>query len=231
MQTDHAPLRHLPNQASVNSRVWKWINILQGYDLKLRHIPSKKNPAESLSQQHFADACKQRIEVKEEEKDLVSVLRIKPHATNEDIQNALSKIFVGKDSEIDAVSIVNADQAQDQNQRSDTVEQPDGPEPTAHLLVLSSTVRLDADLKERMKAALSTEYPYSEILQELESEREVTRGREKFNFHNGLLFQHLSRSVNDNEEFWRVVVPNDQNIKTTILTELHSVPYAGHPGF
>ena len=78
VQTDHAPLRHLPNQASVNSRVWKWINILQGYDLELRHIPGKKNPADSLSGQHFADACKQRIEVKEEEKDLVSVLRIKP---------------------------------------------------------------------------------------------------------------------------------------------------------
>ena len=231
VQTDHAPLRHLPNQASVNSRVWKWINILQGYDLELRHIPGKKNPADSLSRQHFADACKQRIEVKEEEKDLVSVLRIKPQATNDDIQNALSRIFAGKESKSDAVSIVNTDQAQDQNQRADTVDQSDGPEPTAHLSVLSSAVRLEPDLKERMKAALSTEYPYSEILQELESEREVTRGREKFHLRNGLLFRHLSGNVNDDEEFWRVVVPDDQNIKTTILTELHSVPYAGHPGF
>ena len=82
-----------------------------------------------------------------------------------------------------------------------------------------------------MKTALSTEYPYSEILQELESEREVTRGREKFHLRNGLLFRHLSGNVMENEEFWRVVVPDDQNIKTTILTELHSVPYAGHPGF
>ena len=113
VQTDHAPLRHLPNQASVNSRVWKWINILQGYDLELRHIPGKKNPADSLSRQHFADACKQRIEVKEEKKDLVSVLRIKPQATNEDIQNALSRIFASKETESDAVSIINADQAQD----------------------------------------------------------------------------------------------------------------------
>ena len=36
IQTDHAPLRHLPNQASVNSRVWKWISILQGYNLEIR---------------------------------------------------------------------------------------------------------------------------------------------------------------------------------------------------
>ena len=30
IQTDHAPLRHLSNQASVNTRIWKWINIMQG---------------------------------------------------------------------------------------------------------------------------------------------------------------------------------------------------------
>ena len=35
IQTDHAPLHHLPNQASVNSRVWKWISILQGYNLEI----------------------------------------------------------------------------------------------------------------------------------------------------------------------------------------------------
>ena len=28
IQTDHAPLRHLPNQTSVNSRVWRWLSIL-----------------------------------------------------------------------------------------------------------------------------------------------------------------------------------------------------------
>ena len=28
IQTDHAPLRHLPNQASVNTHVWKWINLM-----------------------------------------------------------------------------------------------------------------------------------------------------------------------------------------------------------
>ena len=78
---------------------------------------------------------------------------------------------------------------------------------------------------------MSTEYPYSEILQELESEREVTRGSEKFRVQQGLLVRHLSGIVKDDESFWRVVVPDDQNIKTTIMTELHSVPYAGHPGF
>ena len=75
------------------------MNILQGYDLEMRHIPGKKNPADSLSRQHFADACIQRREVKEEEEDMVKVLRVKPHATNEEIQDVLSKIFSGRDAE------------------------------------------------------------------------------------------------------------------------------------
>ena len=70
MQTDHVPLRHLPNQASVNSRIWKWINILQGYDLELHHILGKKNPAGSLQHQHFAKAYTQQLEVKEEKERL-----------------------------------------------------------------------------------------------------------------------------------------------------------------
>ena len=35
IQVDHVPLGHLPNQASVNARIWKWINLMQGYDLEI----------------------------------------------------------------------------------------------------------------------------------------------------------------------------------------------------
>ena len=49
IQTDHAPLRHLPNQASVNALIWKWINVMQGYNLEIRHIPGKRNPTNTLS--------------------------------------------------------------------------------------------------------------------------------------------------------------------------------------
>ena len=56
IQTDHAPLRHLPNQASVNARIWKWINVMQGYNLEIRHIPGKRNPADTLSRQDKKDA-------------------------------------------------------------------------------------------------------------------------------------------------------------------------------
>ena len=49
VRTDHSTLRHLPSQASVNARVWKWLAIMQGYDLDIQHIPGKVNPADHLS--------------------------------------------------------------------------------------------------------------------------------------------------------------------------------------
>ena len=239
VQTDHAPIRHLPNQVSVNSRIWKWINILQGYDLEMRHISGKKNPADSLSRQHFEDACAQRREVKEEEEDMVRVLRVKPHATNEEIQDALSKIFSGRDTESESSS--SSDQFKPKSKNSmyliqpesetDTKRQSDGPEPTAQLSVLSSAVKLEQQLKDQIRSVLSTEFPYSATLNELESEREVTRVREKFRMQNVLLVGHFSGNRSTDESFWRIEVPDDQNIKATIMTELHSVPCAGHPGF
>ena len=168
---------------------------------------------------------------------MVKVLRVKPHATNEEIQDVLSKIFSGRDAETEFNS--ESDQFKSKTQdsvhliqsESESAVQSDGPEPTAQLSVMRSTVKLDAQLREEIKTVLSTEYPYSELLHELESQSEVTRGSEKFRLRNSLLVRHMSGSVRDSESFWRIVVPDDQNIKNTIMTEIHSVPYAGHPGF
>ena len=38
--------------------------------------------------------------MKEEEEDMVRVLRVKHHATNEEIQDALSKVFSGRGAEV-----------------------------------------------------------------------------------------------------------------------------------
>ena len=58
VQTDHSSLRHLPNQPSVNRRIWKWLSTLQGYDIEIRHIPGKINPADTLTRQHWAGDSK-----------------------------------------------------------------------------------------------------------------------------------------------------------------------------
>ena len=93
IQTDHAPLRHLPNQASVNSRVWKWINILQGYNLEIRHIPGKRNPADTLSRQDKKDALGRKTAVHDANADLVRELRVPSDADDEAIQEALMRLF------------------------------------------------------------------------------------------------------------------------------------------
>ena len=51
VQTDHSSLCHLPNQLSINRRISKWVSILQGYDLEIRHIPGRINPVDALMQQ------------------------------------------------------------------------------------------------------------------------------------------------------------------------------------
>ena len=234
VQTDHAPLRHLPNQSSVNSRVWKWINILQGYDLELRHIPGKKNPADSLTRQIFSDACKQKEKVKEEESDLVSVLRIRPQATDVEIQDTLTQIFGRHDSSVKYSDSIQSISAQDHGQKDQIQSESDSiqVERSAQLLVYRSAVQVQDELKEQISSALQYEIPYSDIISELCSgKNEVQRNSEVFKWKNGMLVRHQHGSVQEDESFWRIVVPDRQNIKHTIISELHSVPHAGHPGF
>ena len=93
IQTDHAPLRHLPSQTSVNSRVWRWLAVLQGYNVDIRHIPGKKNPADSLSRQLITDALVRKSSVTDANAEYVQRLRVPEDATNEQIQDALYRLF------------------------------------------------------------------------------------------------------------------------------------------
>ena len=93
IQTDHAPLRHLRNQASVNSRVWKWITVMQGYNLEIPHIPGKRNPADTLSRQDKKDALGRKMAVHDANADLVRELRVPSDADDNAIQEALMRLF------------------------------------------------------------------------------------------------------------------------------------------
>ena len=93
IQTDHVALRHLPNQTSVDSRVWCWLAVLQGYNVDIRHIPGKKNPADSLSRQLIADALVRKGCVKDANAEYVQKLRASSVATDQEIQSALHELF------------------------------------------------------------------------------------------------------------------------------------------
>ena len=76
IQTDHSLLRHLPKQTAVSSRVSCWLEILQGYNVEIRHIPGKKNQADSPSRELVLDALVRRRSVKDANEDCAQELRV-----------------------------------------------------------------------------------------------------------------------------------------------------------
>ena len=226
IQTDHAPLRHLPSQTAVNSRVWKWLAVLQGYDVDIRHIPGKKNPADSLSRQQVADALVRKTSVTDANASYVQKLRVAENATDEEVQAALHKLFK---SSPQAQSVI-VDQAQ-----CNSVQDQACPQGTIRLAsILASTaiskVRLDDEIKNSIVSALQHEDPYAEILTQLQGGmRQVTSNNVTYKFLNSLLFIH-DQNQDVNLDFWRILVPDDEKVKTRIIQELHSTPYSAHPG-
>ena len=66
---------------------------MQGYDLDIRHIPGKINPADHLSRQLLKDATQRKGLVTDENLRYVELLRIPRDAIDIEIQDALSKLF------------------------------------------------------------------------------------------------------------------------------------------
>ena len=54
-------------------------------------------------------------------------------------------------------------------------------------------------------------------------------GQEKYKIQKNLLMIHVIGQPKD-VLYWRVVIPNDLEVKPLLVSELHSVPYAAHPG-
>ena len=286
IQTDHAPLRHLPNQASVNSRIWKWINILQGYNLEIHHIPGKRNPADTLSRQDKKDALGRKTAVHDANADLVKELRVPSDADDSAIQEALRKLFNAQVQEqiraqSEAVSDAVEDQAsrakrsvEDQalkaqssesvqalkasvrdqissvqsspeteskfkpsssssNQFSSSVpvSNSNSSDSQCIIVVARSNVTIDNSLRDKMKSLLRKEVLYREIFEEIEGtgRNEIVRGQEKYRIQKKNLVVHVTGQPED-LQYWRMVVPDDLEVKSLLVSELHSVPYAAHPG-
>ena len=66
---------------------------MQGYNLEIRHIPGKRNPADTLSRQDKKDALGRKTAVHDANADLVRELRVPSDADDSAIQEALIKLF------------------------------------------------------------------------------------------------------------------------------------------
>ena len=67
-------------------------------------------------------------------------------------------------------------------------------------------------------------------LQDPNQDNEQTVNDKVFRMRRGVLSVH-ERNQPEEFSYWRTIVPDNQDIKLDLLKELHSVPYAGHPGF
>ena len=230
IQTDLAPLRHLPNQTSVNSRVWRWLSILQGYNVEIRHIPGKKNPADSLSRQLISDALVRKGSVKDANSKYVQRLRVSPDASDSEIQTALHQLFrqgpQGQSAEDPrGQSILSNDQAQcpQGNLESES-------KPSIIAATSISKLQLDNSFRNSLYSLLQKEVPYAEIIQELEAGRtNVRKNDEVYKMLNGILLVHQNRQDAELNK-WRIVVPDNKEIRDKVVQELHSIPYSAHPG-
>ena len=85
--------------------------------MEIRHIPGKKNPANSLSQQLVSDALVRKGSVKDANSEYVQWLRVSPDASDAEIQTALHKLFIQgpqgqANNDPQGQSILSSDQAQ-----------------------------------------------------------------------------------------------------------------------
>ena len=241
---------------------------MQGYNLEIRHIPGKRNPADALSRQDKKDARGRKTAVHDANADLVRELRVPSDADDAAIQEALMELFnaqVQKQSETVSVegqavrakrSDSDSDQAlkasvSDSYRDQSSLDQPESESKTSRsiqfktsvpvssssqsshytLAVSRSSVEIDNSLRDRINSLLKKEILYRDILKEMENtgRNELKRGQEKFKLQKKLLMIHVAGQPKD-VQYWRVVVPDDLDVKSLLVSELHTVPYSVHPG-
>ena len=61
--------------------------------MEIRHIPDKKNSADSLSRQLVSDALVKKASIKDANEEYVMRLTVPDNATDDQIQSAFHKIF------------------------------------------------------------------------------------------------------------------------------------------
>ena len=225
VQSDHSSLRHLPNQASTNRRIWKWISVIQSYDCAIEHIPGKTNPADGLSRRHWDTERGAADLSKAQDKDLLELLRVSKNASDEEIKEALNRVFrhrpqgnKSQDNTVLTAGELGGEASGDAVYRHSFLEDEQGsedfffPKSTPKLMVTRSSVTVDNSLLREMMQLLRSEEPYADIISRLENTtQEVLVGVLKYRLRHGFLKVH--RGDVEEGRYWKTVVPNSTDIK------------------
>ena len=198
--------------------------------MEIRHIPGKRNPADALSRQLVSDALIRKDSVKDANAEYIMGLRVAEHVTDEEIQNALYQLFnsspQGRQSNQgpQGQTILKASP---QGQINSVEEQT---RPSIMCATTISKIQLDSTIKNSLHSFLQSEVTFSEILTEMSAgTRQIVRNSLIFKRMNSLLVVH-DQNQDADLDFWRIVVPENPEIKDHIVRELHSTPYSAHPG-
>ena len=216
---------------------------MQSYDCSIEHIPGKTNPTDGLSRRHWDTERGAADLSKAQDKDLLELLRVKEDASDDEIKEALHRVFKHKSSGetqenkivLTAGELVGEASGDALFRHSFLEGEQDSedfffPQSTPKLMVTRASVTVDNSLLREMMQLLRSEDPYADIISRLENEtQEVLVGSLKYRLRHGFLKVH--RGDVEDGRYWKTVVPNSTDIKKRILRELHTVPYAGHPGY
>ena len=99
------------------------------------------------------------------------------------------------------------------------------------LEVSRSSIQIDNSFREKVYSLLQKEILYKEILEEMEStgKKRLIWGQEKYKPQKKLLMIHVTGHLEE-VQYWRGVVPNNLDMKSLLVSELHAVPYSVHQG-
>ena len=93
-----------------------------------------------------------------------------------------------------------------------------------------SKIQLDDVLKDSLHSSFQNESYYSEVLLEpTGGMKQIIKNKLIFKRMNSLLVVH-EQNQDAGLNFWRIIVPDKQEIKEHIVQEMHSTPYSAHPG-
>ena len=99
------------------------------------------------------------------------------------------------------------------------------------ILVARSHISLANEMRERIKSGTQQDSRWAEIYSQLETaqDNELVIGDRTYRLHQNLL------EMRDTDKHWRsqwrLVVPDDPELKEQIMRELHEIPYSGHLGY
>ena len=94
------------------------------------------------------------------------------------------------------------------------------------LAMTESTIQMDKEMEIQIMQYLMNEDPYSDILQQFQNDRqcrEIERHNKKYRLQKGSLVMHEA-DQDEEQAYWRVVIPDKQEIKIQLLREIHCVP-------